>query len=237
MMRGAWIGCALAVLLAAAPAGAQMAAPARHTVEVSSWSASASSSTGAAWTVGLWGLQYSMVRGDSPWGLQVRVLSGSHAGGTDTFWSLDATYDLGAGAVQATGLVGYESLQWAPPGLSVRSSGVRVGIDVRRPVASGWTVHARLVWSPSNASAGLAPSSGAATEWSVGVHYKLPSMGMALQAPSFTPALLGGVGRPSPLPPTDWGMALTYTSKTVDAGAAGSTYTWSGVQIALTKTF
>ncbi|MDQ7819341.1 MAG: hypothetical protein QN173_08940 [Armatimonadota bacterium] len=237
MVRGAWVYCVVLVLVAAVPAGAQMAAPARHTVEATYWPASASSSTGAAWTVGLWGLDYRMVRGDSPWGLRLRVLSGAHAAGTDTFWSADATHDLGADAVQLTGLVGYGSLQWAPPGLSVRSSGVRVGVEVRRPLAEGWAVTARFVWSPSNASAGLTTSSGAATEWSVGLHYKLPSLRMSGDSPPYVPALLGGVGRPSPLPPTDWGMAVTYTSTTVDAGAAGSTYTWSGLQIALTKTF
>jgi hypothetical protein len=224
------------VLISAVPAAAQMAPLTRHTVEVSSWSASASSSAGAAWTVGLWGVQYSMVRGDSPWGLRLRVLSGSHAAGTDTFWSLDATYDLGADTVHIRGLVGYESLQWAPPGVLVRSRGVRVGVDVRRPVGAGWTLGAELLWSPANASAGLATSSGAAVEWSVRVHYKAPSVRVA-DGLSVTPAVLGGVGRPTPLPPTDWGMAVTYTSKTVDAGNAGSTYTWSGLQIALTKTF
>ena len=203
----------------------------QHTVRLFYWvsngTVTRSGAANGTWSTPFWGIDYRAQSLASPWGFHLNYVAGSEGNfggsiagsgsGSDSILSGDVTYALPMQAATVWGFLGFGSISGQNSASSFRSSGPRIGADVRFPVAANFVVNAGVAYYPSNTTtvSGIASGSASAgaTDYTISLQFTT--------ATQFT--IEGG-----------------YRSTGGDSGAVGAgcpcNWNWSGFFLAIGRT-
>lgn len=235
----------------ASPASAQTAGTRLHQFDAQSWFARGSGAAGP-WSSTLWRLSYGSVSDTSRVGVQADYIFGGARG--ESFLTLGLTYRLpvgvfrGAAAAPATPvdrgfaartILRYGSFSFNIPGGRAASAGVGLGSEwtillPQQPGGGRLAIVADYVRYFSNATtAPLGTGPGPASTYSIALVFKParrtaqgPAPGWHYASTQSSADLLGA----------EWGFTAGGRGSTVEI-AAGSSYSWTGFFIGLSKTF
>ncbi len=179
----------VALALALVPTSALAQVNLTHTVKVLYWSTNGTvtrtGSGNGTWNSSFYGIDY-QGQSSSPWGLRLQFASGTQGSlggsigafgaGTDSIYSIDATYLRPGETGFLRGFLGYGSISFSNNSSMFRSSGIRLGGDFTLPVSPHWSLSGGVAYYPSNATTvsgtiASGSASATATDYTISLQY------------------------------------------------------------------